>query len=433
METLLTYNLKLSICYMLFYIVYRLLFSRETFHRSNRILLMSICIFITLIPTISFEIDNTHNFLGKIHEYQHALVEVPKTTVEIASTTSNLPIDKTIGKANKEFEKNINWTSILSFVYLIGIILLFVKLISSFARIVKLIYKHEKIKLKKGTLIILEKDIAPFSWFNYIFISQDDYNRNGEIIIRHEQAHIASHHSLDLIIVEVILIFQWYNPFIWLIKKELQNVHEFEADKLSIESGINAKEYQLLIIKEAVGPLRFKSITNNFNKNKTKKRITMMLKEKSRAKSRWKYLTILPLVIVSITLFAHTSNKVETMPKVNTIADSYKGKSIEGTWKLVKANRHDLSNGQSSIRIITKNNFSWTFSNAEGLIVASTGGKYTYEKGTYTEYLDYTSDTMSTWKGKTIVLKVEVRNNTMICKGLVDNQVDIDEVWVRVE
>lgn len=435
MEALLTYNIKLSVCFILFYSLYRILFSGETFYRANRLLLISICIFTLFIPFITFEVKNTNPFLEKIHSYQQVLAYTPDVNTEITNTEDELQITQSVVKTEVQSAQSINWINIVSFIYLAGIIALFVKLLTSIARIVLLIYKHKKIKLDRGTLIIHPKSIAPFSWFNYIFISEDDYNRNGEIIIKHEQAHIASRHTIDLILAEIVSIFQWYNPIMRFIKKELQDIHEFEADKLSIESGIDAKEYQLLLIKEAVGPLRFKSITNNFNQSKTKKRITMMLKEKSKPGNRWKYLAILPLVALSITLFAQpkASKAAKVVAEVTTSIQSDNYKDIEGTWKLIKSNHHDLSRGQSSLRFITKNNFSWTMSDAEGLIIASSGGKYTYKNGVYTEYLDYTSNAMAPWKGKKAVLNVEVKNNVMTCKGLLGGKVHIDEEWVRVE
>lgn len=196
MESLLTYNLKLSICIALFYIAYKLLFSKETFHRSNRFILLGICTFTLLIPSITFEINESDTFFRQVHSYQQALIYSPDNN-EIAKEGNHSGDSLTLIEANDKVPKGTNWISILSIIYFTGIIILFFKLILSVFRITNIIFNHKKRRLDTGILIIHQKDIAPFSWFNYIFISQNDYSSNGEIIIKHEQAHIISHHSLD--------------------------------------------------------------------------------------------------------------------------------------------------------------------------------------------------------------------------------------------
>ena len=131
--------------------------------------------------------------------------------------------------------------------------------------------------------------IAPFSWMKYIVISRKDLEENGREILIHEAAHIRHRHSIDLLIANVCVFFQWFNPGAWLLKQELQNIHEYEADETVINEGVNAKDYQLLLIKKAVGT-RLYSMANSFNHSKLKKRITMMLKEKSSPWARMKYL-----------------------------------------------------------------------------------------------------------------------------------------------
>jgi len=166
-------------------------------------------------------------------------------------------------------------------------------------------------------LFIHKKDIAPFSWMKFIVISETDMNENGREIIIHEVAHIRHRHSLDLLVVDVCIILQWFNPAVWLIKQELQNIHEYQADEAVIKEGVNAKQYQLLLIKKAVGK-RLYSMANSFNHSKLKKRITMMSKQKSSPWARWKYLYILPVVAVSITAFARpeVSNELSGLSNV---------------------------------------------------------------------------------------------------------------------
>ncbi len=126
---------------------------------------------------------------------------------------------------------------------------------------------------------------------------------DGKDILIHELSHVRKGHSLDLILTDLFILFQWFNPAAWLLKQSIQQVHEFQADDAVLKAGINAKQYQLLLIKKAVGTRRY-SMVNSFNHSKLKKRITMMWKKKS---SKWalaKCLYALPLAFIAVTAFA---------------------------------------------------------------------------------------------------------------------------------
>ena len=108
----------------------------------------------------------------------------------------------------------------------------------------------------------------------YIVISRKDLEENGREILIHELAHIHNRHSWDLLVADVCIFFQWFNPASWLLKQELQNIHEFEADETVIKEGVDAKQYQLLLIKKAVGT-RLYSMANSFNHSKLEKNVSL--------------------------------------------------------------------------------------------------------------------------------------------------------------
>ncbi|MDE5759677.1 MAG: TonB family protein, partial [Bacteroides sp.] len=145
--------------------------------------------------------------------------------------------------------------------------------------------------------------------------------------------------SWDLLVADICIFFQWFNPASWLLKQELQNIHEFEADETVIKEGVNAKQYQLLLIKKAVGT-RLYSMANSFNHSKLKKRITMMMKEKSSPWARLKYLYVLPVAAVAVTAFARpeVSDKVEEISavKVNDLAAIVETKVAESVGDTLK-------------------------------------------------------------------------------------------------
>lgn len=318
------YILKSSVCLVLFYLFFRLLLSKETFHRFNRMALLGVLFFSLLIPCI--EVTTRHQV-----EVQQAVLSIEQLLLmaELEVTPAN------VGAVQET--SAISWVQIVLLVYLAGILFLACRNIYSLICLFRLIHSGKHEKLEKGvTLVVHNQEIAPFSWMKYIVISRKDLEENGREILIHEMAHIHHRHSVDLLVADICIFFQWFNPGAWLLKQELQNVHEYEADETVINEGVNAKEYQLLLIKKAVGT-RLYSMANSFNHSKLKKRITMMLKEKSNPWARLKYLYVLPLAAITVTAFARPeiSEKMEEISavKVNDLAEIVEKKSEENVVK----------------------------------------------------------------------------------------------------
>ena len=318
------YILKSSVCLVLFYLFFRLLLSKETFHRFNRMALLGVLFFSLLIPCI--EVTTRHQV-----EVQQAVLSIEQLLLmaELEATPAN------VGAVQET--PTISWVQIVLLVYLAGILFLVCRNIYSLICLFRLVHSGKHEKLEKGvTLVVHNQEIVPFSWMKYIVISRKDLEENGREILIHEMAHIHHRHSVDLLVADICIFFQWFNPGAWLLKQELQNVHEYEADETVINEGVNAKEYQLLLIKKAVGT-RLYSMANSFNHSKLKKRITMMLKEKSNPWARLKYLYVLPLAAIAVTAFARPeiSEKVEEISavKVNDLAEIVETKSEENVVK----------------------------------------------------------------------------------------------------
>ncbi|KAB4886100.1 TonB-dependent receptor plug domain-containing protein [Bacteroides thetaiotaomicron] len=319
MGIFLIYILKSAVCLSLFYLFYRLLLSKETFHRFNRIALLGILFLSLLIPFI--EVTTAHQ------------TELSQTvlTVEQLLMMAEAMDPAEVSVAQPE-ELSISWVQVLLLFYLVGIIFFACRNLYSLSRLLLLIKSGKRERLKGGVrLIVLEREVAPFSWMRYIVISRKDLEEDGREILIHEMAHIQNRHSIDLLVADICIFFQWFNPGIWLLKQELQNIHEYEADETVINEGIDAKDYQLLLIKKAVGT-RLYSMANSFNHSKLKKRITMMLKEKSNPWARLKYLYVLPLATIAVTAFARPeiSERVEEISavKVNDLAAIVEAKDV---------------------------------------------------------------------------------------------------------
>ena len=325
------YILKSSVCLAVFYLFYRLLLSRETFHRFNRVALLSILLLSCLLPLVEVTVEKQ--------------TEVHQTMMTLEQWLMLADMMNTTNVAELQIEEvTVTWIQVALLVYLAGILLFAFRNGYSLLKLGNLLRSGRKEDLskytdggEKVTLIVHDHDIAPFSWMKYIVISQKDLDENGREILIHELAHIQNRHSWDLLVADICIFFQWFNPASWLLKQELQNIHEYEADETVIEKGVDAKQYQLLLIKKAVGSQRFTSMANSFNHSKLKKRITMMLKEKSNPWARLKYLYVLPLAAIAVTAFARPeiSEKVEEISavKVNDLAEIVETKSEENVVK----------------------------------------------------------------------------------------------------
>ncbi|WP_294592301.1 M56 family metallopeptidase [uncultured Bacteroides sp.] len=325
------YILKSSVCLAAFYLFYRLLLSRETFHRFNRFALLGILLLSCLLPLIEVSVQQetgVHQTMMSLEQWLLLAEAMNSVGVQAQETT-------------------VTWIQVALLLYLMGILFFAFRNMYSLLRLLVLLKSGRRGQLgnyvadKKGvTLIVHNKEIAPFSWMRYIVISQKDLDENGREILIHELAHIHNRHSLDLLVADICIFFQWFNPASWLLKQELQNIHEYEADETVIKEGVDAKQYQLLLIKKAVGT-RLYSMANSFNHSKLKKRITMMLKEKSSPWARMKYLYVLPLAAIAVTAFARpeissTAQEISAV-KVNDLAAIVETKVAESMGNVLQA------------------------------------------------------------------------------------------------
>ena len=336
----LIYMLKTALCLSVFYLFYRLWLGKETFHRFNRMVLIGLILVAFVIPSLkvsqNFHLPQIEQVFERLNipeeetEQEHDLQKMEQVT----TTTLHTQLEK------ERSDFTILTLGNLGFLYLGGALLLLLRYIFSIACIYRLIRNSEK-KCWKGKirLVVHQQNVAPFSWRHYIVLSRQDLEEYGEEIIAHEYAHIMHKHFRDLLLAEICLLFQWFNPAMWLFRKELKTVHEFEADESVLKAGIDAKKYQLLLIQKTVGT-RLYSMVNSFDHSSLKKRITMMLKEKSNPWARLKYLYVLPLATIAVTAFARPeiSERVEEISavKVNDLAAIVEAKVEEITKDVLK-------------------------------------------------------------------------------------------------
>lgn len=289
MGIFIAYMIKSGFCLLLFYLLYKWQLAKETFFRLNRIMLLGFWILAFLLPAIPLvNWGNTDLPAG---------LDVNRP--EILNSLTNISLS---AETNTDHQAFI-WTWLICTGYIVGVVLIASKQLVSWTRLYLLIRRGRRIENGPFHLILTEGYQPPFSWMHYIVLSEKDFRENPTEILTHEMAHIRHHHSWDLLLADVGILLQWFNPAAWLLKQEMQSVHEYEADDAVLAAGVDAKSYQLLLIKKAVGTSRY-TMANSFNHSSLKKRITMMLKEKSSPQARAKYIYILPLAALSVMAFA---------------------------------------------------------------------------------------------------------------------------------
>lgn len=307
MSAFFVYILQSAVCLAILFLFYSILLSRETFYRYNRVALLC------LIP-LSFVLPLCHLPLFTENE---SVAPVPVVILDNLSAFSYVTDDVEATAAP------VPVALVAAIVlYWAGVVFFVARYIVTIVRLLRLMSSGRRVTDDEGRqIIVLPRSIAPFSWFGRIVLSEEDYAAHSREILLHESAHIRKRHSLDLLVADLCTWLQWFNPAAWLLKRELQTVHEYEADAEVIDQGIDARQYQLLLIKRSVGS-KFYCVTNHFNHNKLNKRITMMLKKKSNRKATWKYLYVIPVALCTVTVFARpeVSERLDEIASTDLLA-----------------------------------------------------------------------------------------------------------------
>ena len=214
----------------------------------------------------------------------------------------------------------VGMMQVVQYLYIIGLLaslaIFFVQLFRLFREIRGGVHTKDELG---NTVVIHGGNFAPYSFLHYIIISDSDYEHLRRPILTHEQAHIHLGHTYDLLLLELVKALQWFNPFVYLLGRDLKAVHEYEADNAVLSFGIDAKTYQLLLVTKAVGS-RLQTVCNNLSHHSLKKRIKMMHKHNS---NRWLMgkALILP-ALMALAIVAWAKPKVEEIIPSNETVSS---------------------------------------------------------------------------------------------------------------
>ena len=286
MMDFLVYEGKVAVALLVFYLFYRFLLRKETFHRFNRIVLVGTAVLSFVLPLC----------IITVHRPMQAAPEANAGAVGAAGEAFG-----PLAAASAPW-----WHTALTAIYFAGVALVLVRIVVSILSIVRIIRKGTKTFEEDGCkVVVTEEDIDPFSWMRYIVMSQKDWEGPRRTILMHEKAHIRYGHSVELLLVDILSSLQWFNPAIWMLRSDLQELHEFEADDAVLRGGVNIRNYQFLLIRKAVGKSAY-SVANNFNHSMLKNRIAMMCKPVSPRVRGLRALYLLPLLCLGLFLQSKT-------------------------------------------------------------------------------------------------------------------------------
>ena len=280
----LIYDLKVAVLIIVFYMFYRLLLSRETFHRVNRVVLLLTAVASFVLPLCVITMHETVTIQAvpevSIGDVQMTLAEEPATPL---------------------------WQIALPILYIIGVAATLGHTLLSVWKVLLLIRQSEQHPEPDGTIVCVtgNADVAPFSWMRYIVMNRGDYEARDAAILAHERGHIRLRHSWDVLLVDTLTALQWFNPAMWMLRQDLRAIHEYEADGAVLSQGFNARQYQYLLITKAASIGGY-SIANGISHSTLKNRIHMMLHKESRRSHLLKLLALVPIVGTAMALNAET-------------------------------------------------------------------------------------------------------------------------------
>ena len=288
MTDFLIYDLKVAALIAVFYMFYRLLLSRETFHRLNRMVLLTTAVASFVLPLCIITLHKT------------VLMPMPEVTDTMETVMVEVAEEPTPW-----------WQIVLPVVFFAGMAATVGHTLTSVAKVILLIHRSEKHPQEDGTVVCVtgRADMPPFSWMHYIVMNRSDYEQQDAAILAHERAHIRLGHSWDVLLADLLTALQWFNPAMWMLRADLRAIHEYEADRAVLSQGIDAHQYQYLLITKAAGIGGY-SIANGISHSTLKNRINMMLHKPSNPKNSLKLLALLPIVGMVLATNARTVTDV---------------------------------------------------------------------------------------------------------------------------
>lgn len=308
--------LKTALLLAGFYAFFMLFMRKTTLFRLNRAVLLAGTVACLLLPLVRINVDTS----APVADYLPLRIVLPETVVgggDVSETAAG----------------GLDWKVLLYGVYAVGFTVVLISAAVSLGRIRKVIRQYKGARYcydgkRYMMLHIAEHDLPSFSFMNHVVISRSDYDGHPEILT-HECAHAGYHHSADMLFMSLVCALQWFNPLVWMMRSELRMMHEYEADEAVLKQGVDATQYQLLLVRKAVGDSRF-LIADSFGHSKLKNRIAMIRKVKTTKWAALAYIACLPLLLAAMS-FNTTDGGNDVMSGTDTLT------ALAGSVELVAA------------------------------------------------------------------------------------------------
>ena len=300
-QTLFTeYLLPIAVGLMVLWVAYRLLFTNSNRFQFNRFYLLAAMLFSLALPLFGLLMGETTPQVVAFKQNLLGGFMLNGITISYGDpSVVTLPEVEVANPAGIHFSL---W-QVLGIIYLIGVAVTAFLFLLKIGKLVAMIIRSPKRKMDGYTMVFTHKEHGPYSFFRYAFFTDENVNPD---IIRHELSHIRHHHSWDILMVELMKIFQWFNPFIYFYKRELQSLHEYIADDDVVATGSDKRNYMMLILQQCTA-VDFSDMSNNFSLILTKKRIKMITKHEKAKGFWWKLLATLPVLALLLIVNARAS------------------------------------------------------------------------------------------------------------------------------
>lgn len=364
----LTYQVKVAVILLCFYLLYHVLMSKETFHKLNRILLTSMLVASFILPFCVFTIHryvpeevfaktvakekSSTSILPIISGFSSNLVTESESPVPAyASAGQTKKASPSASASAKSPVRKFNWWMLALIIWFAGCVFHLSRTLLSIMQARRLIRVSREVESDDNIRInVVDLNISPFSWLNNIVISREDYESpNRDVILDHERTHVRMGHSYDMALVDLLSSMQWFNPITMFLRKDLQDVHEYQADGRVLRDGFDAKAYQYMLL-EKIASLSGFSISNHFKKQNLSNRITMMNRKDSKFSRAFKALyapLLTGLVIMSFAVTVYDCKPAGLSHRGNRNMDVLRDSMeiLDEIYGQGKFNRFDWENG----------------------------------------------------------------------------------------
>ena len=309
--------LPVAVSLMVLWVAYRLLFTNSNRFQFNRFYLLTAMLFSLALPLFGLLMGQSSPQVMAIKQNLLGGFMLKEITISYGDPTAVTLPEVEVAPPTRI---HVSLWQVLGIIYLIGVAVMALLFLFKMGKLVAMIIRSPKRKMDGYTMVFTHKEHGPYSFFRYAFFTDEKVNPD---IVRHELSHIAHGHSIDILLAELMKVFQWFNPFVYLYKKELQSLHEYTADHDVVADGVDKRNYMMLILQQCTA-VDFSDMSNNFSLILTKKRIKMITRNEKAKRLWWRLLATIPVLV--ILLIANT--KVTAQEDVSSATPFTQAESV---------------------------------------------------------------------------------------------------------